>query len=117
MKKKLLIHIKGTTTYDRIVNTKLASTTLSKQPDGVVHWTIPKEEQVKKVLLGAEGSIEHVYIGANLQSDESSQLLNLLKEFKDVLAWKYTDLKGIPKHIGLHKIVLEPYPYNLNGTA
>lgn len=25
-----------------------------------------------------------------------------------MFTWKYTDLKGIPEHIGLHKIVLEP---------
>lgn len=47
------------------------------------------------MLLGVEDSNEHVYIGANLQPDERRQLLGLLKEFKDVLAWKYIDLKGI----------------------
>lgn len=75
----------------------------------VVKWTILEAKQVKKVLLGEKGSSKYIYIGANSQLEERYKLHTLLKEFKDVFAWKYTNLKGIPKHIGLsHKIILEP---------
>jgi hypothetical protein len=44
-----------------------------------------------------------------------------LKEFKDVFAWKYKDLKGIPSKLAQHKIELDtiiPWAhqakYNLN---
>jgi hypothetical protein len=32
------------------------------------------------------------------------QLIELLKEFKDVFAWRYKDLKGIPPKIAQHRI-------------
>ncbi len=36
-----------------------------------------------------------------------NQLIELLKEFKDVFAWTYKDLKGIPLEIVQHKIELD----------
>jgi hypothetical protein len=35
------------------------------------------------------------------------QLMELLKEFKDVFFWTYKDLKGIPLKIIQHKIELD----------
>ena len=29
-------------------------------------------------------------------------------EFRDIFAWLYEDLKGIPPHIAMHSIPLEP---------
>jgi hypothetical protein len=37
----------------------------------------------------------------------NSQLIELLKEFKDIFAWTYKDLKGIPFEIIQHKIELD----------
>jgi hypothetical protein len=36
-----------------------------------------------------------------------NQLIELLKGFKDVFAWTYKDLKGIPLEIFQHKIELD----------
>jgi hypothetical protein len=35
------------------------------------------------------------------------QLIELLKEFKDIFAWTYKDLKGIPPKIAHHQIELD----------
>jgi hypothetical protein len=35
------------------------------------------------------------------------ELEQLLKEFKDVFAWTYKDLKGIPPELAQHKIELD----------
>jgi len=35
------------------------------------------------------------------------ELEQLLKEFKDVCAWTYKDLKGIPLELAQHKIELD----------
>ncbi len=35
------------------------------------------------------------------------QLMELLKEFKDVFAWMYKDLKGIPLEIAQHRVELD----------
>jgi hypothetical protein len=37
----------------------------------------------------------------------SNQLIELLKEFKDIFAWTYKDLKGIPLDVLQHQIVLD----------
>ncbi len=54
------------------------------------------------------------------------QFIEFLREFKDVFAWTYKDLKGIPSNIIQHRIELEPrvppihqarYRLNLNYVA
>jgi hypothetical protein len=35
------------------------------------------------------------------------QLVKLLKEFKDISAWSYEDLKGLPLEIAQHQIELD----------
>jgi hypothetical protein len=35
-----------------------------------------------------------------LETDKVLELEKLLKEFKDVFAWTYKDLKGIPPKVG-----------------
>ncbi len=39
--------------------------------------------------------------------DKTKELQMLLKEFKDVFAWIYKDLKGIPPKLVEHKIELD----------
>ncbi len=34
----------------------------------------------------------------------SNQLIKLLKEFKDIFAWTYKNLKGIPPNVAQHQI-------------
>jgi hypothetical protein len=47
-----------------------------------------------------------VKINAQLEMGKVLEL-ELLKEFKDVFAWKYKDLKGIPSKLAQHKIELD----------
>lgn len=51
------------------------------------------------MFLGAEGSNEPIFIGANLYPNKKTQLHVLLKEYKDVFPWKYTNLRRILEHI------------------
>ena len=110
MKAELLTHIKGQGTEDRQVQNEATSVTL-KQDDSrakIVHWTVPEEQQTEVVLIGPEGSEETVQISKEMEPEERDQLVGLLKEYHDVFAWKYTQMKGIPTQVGLHKILLEP---------
>jgi hypothetical protein len=43
-----------------------------------------------------------------LESVVIDQMIGLLKEFKDVFAWTYKDLKCIPPEIVQHHIELRP---------
>ncbi len=44
------------------------------------------------------------------------QLIKLLKEFKDVFAWTYKDLKGIPLEIVQHWIELDTIIPHIHQT-
>jgi hypothetical protein len=45
-----------------------------------------------------------VKINAQLEIGKVLELEQPLKEFKDVFAWTYKDLKGIPPKLAQHKI-------------
>jgi hypothetical protein len=45
-------------------------------------------------------------LGFKKQPIVSYQLIELLKEFKNIFAWTYKDLKGIPLEITKHQIEL-----------
>jgi hypothetical protein len=48
-----------------------------------------------------------VKINAQLEMSRVLELEELLKEFKDVFAWTYKDLKGIPLELAQHIIELD----------
>ena len=54
------------------------------------------EEELEEVDLGS-GSQESrpISISANLTEKEKSELVLLLKEFKDVFAWDYSEMLGL----------------------
>ncbi|RYA67999.1 hypothetical protein DD598_26130, partial [Enterobacter cloacae complex sp. 2DZ2F16B1] len=79
-------------------------------------------EDAKKVDLAAPGEPPRpVYIATDLSPGEEERLLSLLREYRDVFAWSYKDLKGVDPSICQHTIPLKqdakpsrqrPYTYN-----
>jgi len=65
----------------------------------IVGWTITEKKQLTKINLDSEKKLQHVKINVDLELVVSYQLIDLLKEFKDIFAWTYKDLKGIPLEI------------------
>ena len=64
-----------------------------------------------------------VYIATDLSHEEEEELVRLLREYRDIFAWSYKDLKGIDPEICQHTIPLKsdakpskqrPYTYNDN---
>jgi hypothetical protein len=51
--------------------------------------------------------MQQVKINVDLEPIINSQLVELLKEFKDIFAWTYKNLKGIPPKISQHRIELD----------
>jgi hypothetical protein len=47
-----------------------------------------------------------VKINAQLETNKVLEMEELLNKFKDVFAWTYKDLKGIPPELAQHKIEL-----------
>ncbi len=60
-----------------------------------------------KLNLRIDVKPKMVKINAQLEIGKVLELEQLLKEFKDVFAWTYKDLKGIPLELAQHKIELD----------
>ncbi len=73
----------------------------------ISRWTITEKEQLTKINLGFEENPQQVKINVNLEPIISYQLIDLLKEFKDIFAWTYKNLKGIRPDIAQHWIELD----------
>ncbi|MCO5581547.1 hypothetical protein L7F22_035435 [Adiantum nelumboides] len=79
-------------------------------------------EKAKKIDLAEPGEKpKPVYIVTDLTEEEEQLLIATLKQYKDVFAWSYKDLKGVDPSICQHTIPLKsdakpsrqrPYTYN-----
>ena len=49
-----------------------------------------------------------IKVGVQLTKQQTTEYAALVVEFRDIFAWSYEDLKGIPPHIAMHSIPLEP---------
>ena len=49
-----------------------------------------------------------VRIGKELDPTYEEQVIEIVRDYKDVFTWMYEDMKGIPPHICEHKIELKP---------
>jgi hypothetical protein len=52
----------------------------------IVGWTVIDEEQLTKINLGTKENVQHVKVNSTLEPIVTNQLIELLKEFKDVFA-------------------------------
>lgn len=81
-------------------------------------------EDAKEVNIAEPGAEpRNVWIATDLSLDEEELLVATLKEYRDVFAWNYKDLKGIDPKICQHTIPIRedakpskqrPYTYNEN---
>ncbi len=73
----------------------------------IASWTITKEEQLTKINLGTKENLQQVKINIDLELIINVKLIELLKEFKDIFAWTYKDLKGVLLEIIQYQIELD----------
>ena len=73
----------------------------------IASWTLPESEQLRKINLGTEEEPQYLKINAAISPEQAIEAEALFREFKDVFAWTYKDLKGIPPSIAQHRIELE----------
>jgi hypothetical protein len=65
-----------------------------------------KVQETKKINIGTEDSPKYVNLGIDCTSEEIDQYTSLFKEYVDVFAWSYDDLKAYDKSIFQHIIPL-----------
>ncbi len=62
-------------------------------------WMLIENQQLMKLNLGTNVEPQIVKINAYLEIGKVLEVEELLKEFKDVFAWTYKDLKWIPPEL------------------
>lgn len=63
----------------------------------------------KYLDVSQEGEeIRNIKVGVNLHDEEVAKYKDLVMEYRDIFAWSYKDLKGIPPEIAQHRIPLIP---------
>jgi hypothetical protein len=66
----------------------------------------PLADKLKYAFLGSNDTLP-VIIAFDLQKDQESELISVLKEHKEAIGWTLADLKGIDPSICMHRIHLE----------
>jgi ribonuclease HI len=66
-----------------------------------------KDPAVQEHNIGGKSQPKFINLSSELTADEKSKYCSVLKEFSDVFAWKYSDLKTYDPDIIQHKIPLE----------
>ena len=78
--------------------------------------------KVKKVNMHGPGEMpKPVFVLVDFSKEEESDLITLLKEYKDYFAWSYEDMKGVPSEVVQHTIPIrddakpvQRRPYDMN---
>ena len=75
----------------------------------VTYKAAQKEDQstVCKHDIGSPGQPRYINLSSHLSSNQCFEYCNLMKQFADVFAWEYSDMKTYDKNIIQHKISLE----------
>jgi hypothetical protein len=73
----------------------------------VAAWSLPESKQICQFNVGSTEKPQYLKISAHLDRRHATEAEQLFREFKDVFAWSYKDLKGIPPTLAEHKIELE----------
>ena len=71
--------------------------------EGLILKELPSH--LKYSFLEPEGA-NPVIVSATLNENEEQQLLRILRNYKEAIAWSIEDLKGISPYICMHKILL-----------
>ena len=111
-------HFKSYTTGER----KVAYTKAQRKPTNESRGVYDGPAVVKEIELAEPGEeSKPVFIAQDLTEIEEKTLILLLKEFRDIFAWTYHDMKGVPPSVVQHTIPListakpvqqRPYPMN-----
>ena len=65
------------------------------------------EEPTKEINLGTENDPRTVIISLNLNPEEESTLIQVLKEYKDTFAWTYEDMPGLDPALMEHRLLIK----------
>ena len=73
----------------------------------VAYWTHNEKDKLRQVNFGTTDDPKLVKLNANLNVQLTTAATSLFQEYRDVFAFSYEDLRGIPEHIATHYIELD----------
>ena len=73
----------------------------------VAYWTHNEQDKLQLLNLGIVNNPKLVKLNANLNPELTTDATSLFHEYRDVFAFSYEDLRGIPEHIATHRIELD----------
>ena len=65
-----------------------------------------KVSQLEEVKLGTRDEVRPVHVAKEMSPEDKSAMITLLKEFRDVFAWSYEDMRGLDPQLYQHQIHL-----------
>jgi len=77
----------------------ITPTQIKVQDMKITKWNLSKKAQIRPLNLGTFNESQLVKLNTDLNSSIVNAIEQLLKEYKDVFAWIYKDLRGIPPHL------------------
>ena len=70
---------------------------------------VTAEEEMEEVDLGSASQVPRpISISASLTEKEKIELVLLLKDFKDVFAWDYSEMPGLDPGLVAHTLTVDP---------
>ncbi|MCO5588603.1 hypothetical protein L7F22_042560 [Adiantum nelumboides] len=83
------------------------------------HSPATPPDPVKEANLGSPNKPQHILLATWLWEHPVllNQVISFMHSFKDVLAWSYKDLEGIPQELGVHTIPLIEGAKPVRGRA
>ncbi|KAG9449428.1 hypothetical protein H6P81_009393 [Aristolochia fimbriata] len=65
-------------------------------------------DELKKVDLGTAEDPRPTFLSASLTADEEVEYMALLREYRDIFAWNYTEMPGLDPRVAVHKLAVHP---------
>ena len=73
----------------------------------VAYWRHNEQDKLQLLNLGTAEDPKLIRMNANLNIQLTTDATSLFTEYRDVFAFSYEDLQGVPEHIATHRIELE----------
>jgi hypothetical protein len=69
----------------------------------------PASEELKTINLSNDPNVElPISISSSLSLSEKTQLISLLKEYRDIFAWQYEEMPGLDPNLVVHTLNVDP---------
>ncbi|KAG9450316.1 hypothetical protein H6P81_010281 [Aristolochia fimbriata] len=65
-------------------------------------------DELKRVNLGTAEDPRPTFLSASLTTEEEVEYMALLREYRDIFAWNYTEMPGLDPRVAVHKLAVHP---------